>query len=73
MLKVNLETGRKNQIRVHMQEIKHPILGDKKYGAINNPIDRLALHAQVLAFNHPKSGKIMRYETAIPKNFLKLF
>lgn len=66
LLKVNLETGRKNQIRVHMQEIKHPIVGDKKYGAKINPLGRLGLHAQVLAFHHPETGKVVRFESKSP-------
>lgn len=73
LLKVNLETGRKNQIRVHMQDLKHPVIGDKKYGAATSPIDRLGLHAQVIAFNHPYTGKIVRFESAIPKKFLSMF
>jgi 23S rRNA pseudouridine1911/1915/1917 synthase len=73
LLQLNLETGRKHQIRVHMQDIKHPIIGDDKYGATHNPIRRMGLHAQVLAFTHPKTGKLCRFETAIPGKFLKLF
>jgi len=73
LLKVNLETGRKNQIRVHLQELKHPIVGDKKYGSTSNPIGRLGLHAWVLAFKHPLNKKEMRFETSIPSSFLKLF
>lgn len=73
LLKVNLETGRKNQIRVHMQDIKHPVVGDKKYGATTSPLERLGLHAQVLAFNHPKTGRLIRFESPIPKKFLGLF
>ncbi|HCT30189.1 MAG TPA: RNA pseudouridine synthase [Bacteroidales bacterium] len=73
LLAVNLETGRKNQIRVHMQDIKHPVVGDKKYGSIVNPINRLGLHAQVLAFTHPITKEQMRFETSVPSIFLKLF
>ncbi|MGQ7870122.1 RluA family pseudouridine synthase [Sunxiuqinia sp. sy24] len=73
LLKVNLETGRKNQIRVHLQDLKHAIIGDKKYGSTSNPIGRLGLHAWVLAFKHPLTGKNMRFETSIPGSFLKLF
>ena len=73
LLKVNLETGRKNQIRVHMQDIGHSLIGDKKYGSKESPIGRLGLHAQVLAFTHPVNDKPMRFETQIPKAFLKLF
>jgi 23S rRNA pseudouridine1911/1915/1917 synthase len=73
LLKLNLETGRKNQIRVHMQDLKCPIVGDKKYGATTNPIRRLGLHAKVLAFIHPKTGKLVRFESDIPKEFKNLF
>ncbi len=73
LLQINLETGRKHQIRVHMQDIDHPIIGDSKYGASLNPIRRLGLHAQVLAFVHPKTGELCRFETEIPKQFLRLF
>ncbi len=73
LLQLNLATGRKHQIRVHMQDINHPIIGDDKYGASENPIRRLGLHAQVLAFTHPKTGKLCRFETAIPGKFLRLF
>ncbi|REK71241.1 RluA family pseudouridine synthase [Paenibacillus paeoniae] len=70
---VRLETGRKNQIRVHMQDIGHPIVGDKKYGSKSNAIKRLGLHAQVLAFIHPTKGHLVRFETEIPKAFLTPF
>lgn len=73
LLKVNLETGRKNQIRVHMQDLGHPVIGDAKYGATTNPIKRLGLHAWVLAFTHPVTKEAMRFETEIPKVFLGLF
>ncbi|GAB4017817.1 RluA family pseudouridine synthase [Spirosoma koreense] len=70
LLELELETGRKNQIRVHMQDIGHPIVGDAKYGATHNPIGRLGLHAQVLAFEHPITGDPMRFDTPVPKSFL---
>ena len=73
LLKVNLETGRKNQIRVHMQDIGHCVVGDKKYGAVSSPLNRLGLHAQKLSFIHPISGKKLFFETEIPGGFLKLF
>ncbi len=73
LLKVNPETGRKNQIRVHMQDLGHPIVGDKKYNASQNPISRLGLHAWVLAFIHPVTNKLMRFESPIPKKFSSLF
>ncbi|NIK76261.1 23S rRNA pseudouridine1911/1915/1917 synthase [Paenibacillus castaneae] len=73
LLEVQLETGRKNQIRVHMEDIGHPVVGDKKYGARTRIIGRLGLHARVLAFTHPITGKLVRFETDIPKLFLKPF
>ena len=73
MLKVNLETGRKNQIRVHMQDINHPIIGDVKYGSTVDPIERLGLHAWVLSFIHPVTAKNLRFESHIPRKFISLF
>jgi 23S rRNA pseudouridine1911/1915/1917 synthase len=73
LLKVNLETGRKNQIRVHTADIGHPIIGDDKYGSKINPINRLGLHAWVLAFIHPITEEEMYFETPIPNKFQKLF
>jgi 23S rRNA pseudouridine1911/1915/1917 synthase len=69
LVELNLETGRKNQIRVHMQEIGHPIVGDKKYGARTNTIDRLALHAKVLSFTHPITGEALHFESPTPRVF----
>ena len=66
LLEVELKTGRKNQIRVHLQDIGHSIAGDKKYGATTNPLRRLALHAGILEFTHPATGKRMHFETPIP-------
>ncbi|WP_404451393.1 RluA family pseudouridine synthase [Virgibacillus necropolis] len=71
LLKVNLETGRKNQIRVHMKDIGHPIVGDKKYGSKTNAIGRLGLHASVLAFEHPKTGKLLQFEADVPDTFMR--
>ncbi len=73
LLQVNLETGKKNQIRVHMQDIGHSIVGDKKYGATGNPVGRLGLHACVLSFIHPGTGQTMHFESKIPARFLRLF
>jgi 23S rRNA pseudouridine1911/1915/1917 synthase len=70
LLELELETGRKNQIRVHMQDIGHPIVGDSKYGATSDPIGRLGLHAEVLAFEHPITGEALRFEAPVPKSFL---
>jgi len=73
LLKVNLETGRKNQIRIHMQEMGHSVVGDKKYGAVTSPLKRLGLHALQLSFIHPVSGTRMNFETKIPKAFMRIF
>ncbi|GHT01248.1 pseudouridine synthase [Bacteroidia bacterium] len=73
MLKVELETGRKNQIRVHMQEIGHPIIGDRKYGGGPSPIGRIGLHARILAFIHPVTHETLRFETPVPRKFSALF
>ncbi|GAB2610015.1 RluA family pseudouridine synthase [Emticicia sediminis] len=73
LLKVNLETGRKNQIRVHAKDLGHSVVGDEKYGAKTDPIKRLGLHAWVLAFKHPITGKDLRFETEIPSKFINLF
>ena len=72
LLEVTLETGKKNQIRLHMQEIGHSIAGDRKYGATTSPIGRLGLHAGVLAFKHPVTGKEMRFESRIPAKFRRM-
>lgn len=69
ILKINIETGRKNQIRVAMQNIHHPIIGDKKYGSTKNPLRRLCLHANKLELIHPKTKKAMCFEAKIPKEF----
>ena len=73
LLEIELQTGRKNQIRVHMQSVNHPIVGDKKYGAKTAPIGRLALHARILEFYHPVTKKVVHFETTVPRNFLHLF
>lgn len=64
-----LETGRKNQIRVHCQDLGHPIAGDRRYGASTNPIRRLALHAATLVFRHPQTNEIMRFTSPVPTEF----
>ncbi|WP_310550864.1 RluA family pseudouridine synthase [Paenibacillus glufosinatiresistens] len=71
LLQVNLETGRKNQIRVHMSDIGHPVAGDKKYGAVTKTAGRLGLHARALSFVHPSSGELLTFESPVPKAFLK--
>lgn len=72
LLELDLETGRKNQIRVQMESIGHPIAGDKKYGASSDPAGRLMLHARRLFFIHPETGEEMRFETRIPEVFASL-
>ena len=73
LVELKLETGRKNQIRVHMQDIGHPVCGDRKYGDGTDPIHRLCLHAYLLHFYHPRTGESMLFETPFPPEFLKLF
>jgi len=73
LLELELETGRKNQIRVHMQGIGHPIIGDKKYGAETSPIGRMGLHARLIAFYHPVTTEVVSFETSVPRSFLNLF
>lgn len=72
LLEVELETGRKNQIRVHMQDMGHPIVGDKRYGAESDPMNRLGLHATTLVLVHPRTNKLVRYTASVPPVFLKL-
>lgn len=67
LLDVELQTGRKNQIRVHMQHIGHPIAGDVKYGARSNPAGRLCLHAYKLEFVHPQSQKTLIFDSPTPR------
>jgi 23S rRNA pseudouridine1911/1915/1917 synthase len=71
-VEVTLETGRKNQIRVHFSEAGHPIAGDRRYGAKSDPIGRLALHAELLGFVHPVTGKKMVFRAPVPDSFRSL-
>lgn len=71
LVEVELETGRKNQIRVHMKDLGHPIAGDRKYGAKTSPIHRLCLHARTLRFVHPSTRKLMDFSTPVPAAFTK--
>lgn len=73
LVEFRLETGRKNQIRVHSADMGHPVCGDVKYGNGDDPIGRLCLHAYVLCFYHPITRRRMEFETPIPVNFRKLF
>lgn len=72
MLEITLETGRKNQIRTHLSEAGHPVVGDRMYGSAINPIGRLGLHAKLLGFDHPGSGKHMVFTAPVPSAFKKL-
>ena len=72
LVELRLETGRKNQIRVHMHDLKHPIVGDEKYGSTSDPIKRVALHAYKLSFTHPITNEELSFETPIPTNFMQL-
>ena len=73
LVEFRLETGRKNQIRVHAADMGHPVCGDPKYGNGDNPIDRLCLHAFLLCFYHPVTRQQMEFETVIPASFKHLF
>ena len=74
-VELNLETGRTNQIRVHLASIGHPVVGDRKYGHGNedSPIDRLCLHARILEFIHPAMEKTVHFETPVPRDFNHVF
>lgn len=72
LLELDLETGRKNQIRVHMSDLGHPVVGDERYGSDSNPLGRLALHAFKLCFHHPVTGELMEFETPYPAAFKNL-
>ncbi len=72
LLEVSLLTGRKNQIRVHLAGIGHPIVGDTKYGKENDPQPRMALHARLISFKHPFSGKQLTIESEVPAFFTTL-
>jgi 23S rRNA pseudouridine1911/1915/1917 synthase len=69
LLSLELETGRRNQIRVHLAHIGHPVAGDAKYGARTDPLNRLALHAGRICFHHPRTDALMEFEAAAPKGF----
>ena len=73
LVEFKLETGRKNQIRVHSADIGHPVCGDIKYGNGDDPAGRLCLHAFLLCFMHPVTHRRMEFETPVPAVFRKLF
>ena len=72
LLEIHLLSGRKHQIRVHLSEKGHPVLGDRKYGRANDAYGTLALHARSLSFTHPVSGERLSFETGIPEFFTRL-
>lgn len=72
LVQVRLDTGRKNQIRVHMADLGHPIVGDQRYGAVSDPLGRVALHAAELGFTHPRTGQSVRYSSPTPMTFRRL-
>ena len=72
LLSINIKTGRKNQIRVQLNDIGHSIVGDKKYGIKKDPLRRLCLHANYLEFNHPITDKRMSFDIDIPNTFISL-
>jgi 23S rRNA pseudouridine1911/1915/1917 synthase len=71
LLEVGLETGRRNQIRVHLAGRGHPIAGDATYGSQTDPVGRMALHAHVLGFDHPRTGTRLRFVSPAPAAFEK--
>jgi len=74
LVELHLETGRTNQIRVHMAEMGNPVVSDRKYGSgLVPPIDRLALHARILEFIHPVTEQKVHFETPVPRDFLAIF
>lgn len=73
LLDVNIDTGRKNQIRVHLGDLGHHVIGDDKYGDPANPIKRLGLHAYCLELTHPITGKKMKFTAPTPKEFGIIF
>lgn len=74
LVELKLDTGRRNQIRVHMRDLQHPVVHDPMYGYKDDlsPINRLCLHAFRLCFTHPVTGKRLKFETPVPTSFLKL-
>ncbi|MEG0025988.1 MAG: RNA pseudouridine synthase [Bacilli bacterium] len=73
LLQIEILTGRKNQIRVHLKEMNHPIIGDKKYDAITNPLQRLGLHANILEIYHPITKELMKFVSKTPVKFTDMF
>ena len=74
LVELKLDTGRRNQIRVHLRDLKHPVVHDPMYGYKDDisPVNRLCLHAYRLCFKHPVTGRRLQFETPGPASFLKL-
>lgn len=73
LLDVEIETGRKNQIRAHLSELGCPVAGDEKYGSERDPLGRLALHAVELALTDPRSGRLLSFSSPVPQGFHRMF
>lgn len=73
LVELTLETGRKNQIRVHMHDLGHPVVGDSKYGSESDPASRVCLHACRLEFVHPVTGERLHFDSPAPAAFTRLF
>ena len=72
LLRLELRTGRRNQIRAHLYALGHPVAGDKKYWAKTDPLKRLCLHAEKISFYHPKDKTLMEFESPFPSGFSRL-
>jgi 23S rRNA pseudouridine1911/1915/1917 synthase len=72
LIEMSLETGRRNQIRVHLADVGCPIVGDEKYGAATDPVRRLALHSSSLELNHPRSGELLSFDSPLPHKLSRL-
>ena len=74
LVELKLDTGRRNQIRVHLRDLQHPVVHDPMYGYKEalSPVNRLCLHAYRLCFTHPVTGRRLKFETPVPASFLKL-
>ncbi|MEA5061453.1 MAG: RluA family pseudouridine synthase [Erysipelotrichaceae bacterium] len=72
LLDVHIDSGRKNQIRVHLGDLKHWVIGDDKYGEPSNPLHRLGLHSYSLVLKHPFTGKVLTFKLPLPKEFSEL-
>ncbi|GHU68859.1 hypothetical protein FACS189450_00600 [Spirochaetia bacterium] len=73
LLELELETGRRNQIRAHLSFLGHPVAGDTKYQARSNPVKRLCLHAEHISFHHPHDNRLMEFDSPAPGSFRGVF